>query len=388
MQGPSELRQRFADELGGSIELIVTRTLERAEAEIEAYAILGRSGDTSLGENTRKHISRFAASVGEGHESPSSSGLAFDLAFDRAASGLPLSNILRVFQVVTGVMWDWFIDTVQDWGPGAYRELWPLWLSYVDEATRRATEAYLAWAQGNQEERLVDERRLVADLTRGRLGQIAGHRRLLDLGLDLEHGVHLSILVSAQVGQRVDRDVLARVSRVLRDASARAGVRSLLVAREVDVVVLHPPIPGVDPLEWTSHVVRNAAPGKLSGVVFEAVDTVAELSAALQRGELDAQAAASGGEVVRSGDLRLLDFAVLLLGSDFARYRPAFLDLLPQHGATLDWFSTVIAWAETGWNPRAAGQKLQVHTNTVYYRLGGGGGKHSRGRSSLRTCTR
>lgn len=363
-----ELRRRFADELVASVEVIVAGTVERAEAQIEAYERLGRTGDTSLGDNTRKHLLRFAASVREGQDSPGSHGLAFDLAFERAASGLPLSNIVRAFQMATRAMWDWFIDTVHDWGPDAYRDLWPLWLSYVDETTRRSTEAYLAWAQGHQEERLVEERRLVSDLARGGLGQIAGHRRLLDLGLDLDEGIHVSVLVSAETGQRVDGEVLGRVSRVLRDASARAGVRSLLVAREADLVILHPPVPGVDALEWTAHVVRNAAPGMLSGVVAEAVDTVAELSAALQRGELDARAA-SGGEIVRSGDLRLLDFAVLLLASDFDRYRPAFLDLLPQYGATHDWFETVVAWAEAGWNPRAASQVLHVHTNTVYYRL-------------------
>ena len=365
---PKELRQRFADELIDSAEVIVARTVELSEAQIEDYARLGRRGDTSLGDNTRKHLLRFAASVKEGQESPGSYGLAFDLAYARASAGLPLSNIVRAFQMATHAMWDWFVDTVHDWGPDAYRGLWPLWLSYADEATRRSTEAYLAWAQGHQEERLVEERRIVSDLARGGLGQIAGHRRLLDLGLDLEHGIHVSVLVSAQAGQRVDGEVLSRVSRALRDASSRAGVRSLLVARELDVVVLHPRIPAVDALEWTSHVVRNVSPGMLSGVVSDAADTIADLSTTLQRSELDARAAPSG-EIVRTGDLKLLDFAVLLLASDFDRYRPAFLDLLPQHGATSDWFETVIAWAEAGWNPRAASEALHVHTNTVYYRL-------------------
>lgn len=369
MNPPTDMRGRFGDALEASVDDIVAKIVERSEAEIEVYAYLRRAGSTSLSTNAHKHLARLAESIRAGHDSPTSSGLAFELAYDRAMAGLPLSSIMRVWAISTRVVWDWFIDTVHDWGPTAHRELWPLWLSYVDEVTHRSTEAYLAWQQSNQEKRLEAQRRFMSDLVRGRLGQLEGHRRLTDLGMNLDHGLHVSVLTSSTAGQPIDADVLSRLTGVLRDASARLGTPTLLVPRDVDVVILHPQIAGTDTLDWTRHLVQNAAPGLLCGIVSDVVYSIADLRSVVEQGEFNARAAAWGGVVVRAGELRLLDYAVLLLASDFEKYRPQFLDLLPQRGATHDWMDTVIAWAESGWNPPTASKALHVHTNTVHYRL-------------------
>src|SRR5699024_7926667 len=160
-----DIHMRFAEALEKSAGELSRDIAKRATEEIGDYARLTPTEIQTLTANNHKHLTRFAESIRTDNCVSDTMGLAFALSYSRAQSTFPLSSVLRIWQIATNVIWAWFIDTVHNWGITAYRNLWPLWLSYADNAAHESVQAYNAWERANQHQRNEMERRVLSQIS-------------------------------------------------------------------------------------------------------------------------------------------------------------------------------------------------------------------------------
>ncbi len=366
MNRAHEVRMEFADAMDDALTTLVSRVVERATIGVQHYEYLRDLGDSSLSTNTAQLLGQFAQGVRDIEAPLDADRLSYKLALERAQMGLPLSSILRAYQVAGEVLWEWFAEQVRErkLPTTSFENVWPVWLRFVDVITRRAVEAYTDWERSRSQEQRHAERRIMMGVIRADLDELDGRRTLQLLGLDLERGLALSIVRATPLPEQLDTDLVSRVERAVRSASES---RAVIAVRESDILVLHVG-DNVDSGQkelWLASTLRGIP--NCFGATSRTVRTMRDLYGEVHRTDLAARAAAFSRVIALAQDVSMIDHALVAL--DSAGLVPVFVTLLDSSEGVRGWRDTVVAWAEGSWRPSQAARNLGVHQNTIYYRL-------------------
>ena len=277
----------------------------------------------------------------------------------RARRGLPLVDFLAAFRCFHEVMWDAILaDGGADAVPAA-RAL----MVFIDFATTQAGAAYVE----AQQLLLADSDRVRRDLLEDLLAgepprTAAGLAAAREAGLDGEAQCLLVAAVPA-----VAADDPAELRRAANAIARALGGRSLVVTRRGEIVVVR--ALAADEDLSPARALAGVAEGLAIGV--STPHELATLGAAYREASLALRTVPDGG--VRSlPDTPAFDY-LMLREDDVARrlVDPRIAEFVRDdraHGGPLT--RTLLAYAATDLNAKAAAEELLIHVNTAHHRLG------------------
>jgi hypothetical protein len=326
---------------------IAAAMIARCAAEIPAYRLLPASvleGD--LVANAKAVFELFLTTVAEDRR-PTGDELALPIAWgaERARDGLPLAAVLKIYPLAAEVAWELV--------PGDRARLGARMLGFLGEVLPRVAEAYLRERDELDWEQREDRQHLAASLLAGR----PVRRRELPESYDVVV-FHLPAL-PASAGPRSATDLFRAVRSDLD------GLPGVLVTFKGDGGVLLVPS------------------GSAVDAVAARVDRVCgrPCTAAASRAGTHADIPAAHSEAVEilalAEDLRrpprLYRLADLAIEYQLAQPSPArdalarVLDPLEEHPHLID---ALRAFVASGYNRGEAATALNIHRNTLTYRLG------------------
>lgn len=326
---------------------IAAAMMSRCAAEIPAYRLLPATvleGD--LVANARAVFELFLTTVAEGRR-PTADELALPIAWgaERARDGLPLEAVLKIYPLAAAVAW----ERVE----GDRALLGARMLDFLGEVMPRVAEAYLRERDDLDWERREDRQHLVANLLAGR----PVRRRELAESYDVVV-FHLPTL-PASSGARAATDLFRAVRS---DLDGQPGV--LVTFKGDGGVLLVPPESEADAVAarvdrvcgrpCTAAAVRAVSHADIPAAHAQAVEVLA-LAENLRRPP------------------RLYRLADLAIEYQLARPGPArealaaVLEPLEEHPHLID---ALRAFVTSGYNRGEAATALNIHRNTLTYRLG------------------
>jgi hypothetical protein len=373
-------RTRFAAALDESLEPLTRELVDRSVARIPEYASLSKDGlDQKFLDNVRHHLEVFCDILRSRELDPERMAFAYQAARERAQQGMSLASILQSYQLVTLGLWHWATaHPLLQRDESAVRECWPLWLDYVDRATRASADAYLV-ASRERAHADADARRTFVDmLLSGRLTELEWNRWLTSFGYD-GATTSFAVAVLRWWGEEEYR-VLDSAMRTAHAAALRlraaTGSMPIDAVRDREVVFLVP-VTGASPRRIQEELARAlamrpapdlAVSGAVSGFVTGAAQVVEAYGQSLRVVRVTRRT----GSVACVDDIGLFDHAVSALRDDVRRVcRPELASFVRSCAADPRdvWLPTIRAWVESDMNVVRAAARLHVHRNTVYYRL-------------------
>jgi PucR C-terminal helix-turn-helix domain/GGDEF-like domain len=303
----------------------------------------------------------------------------------RARHRVPLTASLHAYRLAHRIYWNFTRDALLDSSPreDALRSLTTLsdfWIEFFDQ-----TGAVLAEAHAVEETLMAGQSsradsRVMNDLLRGFPPSEAEAQRLCALcGIraDAMLAVAVARPLPATNGRLMDLDAALRsLVRLIDQVLPRAGFGRLIEIREGAVTALvcsdnHPSRELVDAMRH-SGLTRRGTVGTpaLVGISRDAAE-IAGLPVALEEAQLAAQFAAPSRPVLHFPDVDLPEFLL-------RRAAPAAFRLIPEwarqfaslgDGQPRELLHTIRAFAECNFNVKQTAKRLDVHTNTVYFRL-------------------
>jgi sugar diacid utilization regulator len=247
-------------------------------------------------------------------------------------------------------------------------------MSYTNFASTHAARAYVEFQQYVVADADRERRDLLEHLLAGELpasSPLLAAARAYGIGRDTP----LVLAVAVPAAGALDADAPQAASAAI----ARVGLgpaKTLVVARQVEIIAVAPIAPGADALEVCERLEAVHRRLDADGVPLAmGISTVADSVAELPRAYVEARTAldcvADGGVAALP---RLSPFEYLARGADETARRMvdvrvrAFLEEDRARGGVL--VATVRAFVAADLNLRAAAECLQVHPNTVQYRIG------------------
>jgi sugar diacid utilization regulator len=356
---------------------LAEETLRQIRAESPAYASIE---DPALLADVTAHVAEnhdaLRASLARG-TSVSSEDLAFirPHAALRARRGVPLAEFLHAFRIGHRVIWDAVLDLAKESeeGRAAALESARAVIEFIDYASTHAAEAYLEAQQLLLAEGDRVRRDLLEDLLDGH--ELAPGPRLAAAraaGL-VADASFLLVLAVPLTDPQDELDLRSAASTLARVVGGR--VRPLAVVRHDEIVVVSaaetPSSPALsEPLAAAQRKLAEQGLPLAIGVSTLRDDlTHAGLAYAEASWALDRVGRAGG--VLCLSDLSAFEY--LTTGGDETVRRlvpaqtQAFVAEDLADGGVLT--STVLEYAATNLNAKAAAERLFVHVNTAHYRL-------------------
>ena len=294
----------------------------------------------------------------------------------RARQGIALPDFLEAFRCYHSIVWDAVLDasgqsrTAADQALAATRTV----IGYVDLATTQASAAYLEaqqllLADGDRVRRDLLEDLLATGAPRTAAGLAAA--RAAGLEADAPYVLVAAVATSAPA----DDGALARAARTLA-AAIRRRDDPLTVTRHGEIVLVRASARD-ERVALRASLVKACEQVASQGVVLAVgVSTVHEGLASLGGAYREASEAvrrvAAGGGVLSLPDLTAFEY--LTLRNDAVARRliaPQIVRFVADdraHGGQL--IDTLLAYAESDLNAKAAAERLLIHVNTAHYRLG------------------
>ncbi len=326
---------------------IAAAMIAKCAAEIPAYRLLPASvleGD--LVANARAVFELFLTTVAEDRR-PTAPELALPIAWgaERARDGLPLDAVLKIYPLAASVAWDL--------AAGDRALLGARMLDFLGEVMPRVAEAYLKERDDLDWERREDRQNLAASLLAGR------PVRRIDLAESYDVVVFHLPSLPASAGSRAATDLFRAVRS---DLDTQPGV---LVTFKGDGGVLLVPA-GVAADAVAARVDR------VCGRPCTAAAAHARTLAAIPAAHAEAGEVLGLAESLRRAP-RLYRLADLAIEYQLARPSPAREALaavllpLEDHPHLID---ALRAFVISGYNRGEAATALNIHRNTLTYRLG------------------
>ncbi|HEY1510245.1 MAG TPA: helix-turn-helix domain-containing protein [Solirubrobacteraceae bacterium] len=298
-------------------------------------------------------------------------------AMRRARAEFALEDYINAFRVGQQVFWDALLERAGDSPVGheaALSLVGPV-MRYVDFVSTHAAHVYAEF----QKYALVDDHRERRDLLEHLLaGEMPPSGPLLSAAQS--YGLHCDSRIMVAIALPADRTASSDAVHSVTAALARtalAGGKTLVVARQAEIIAVPALIGDADPAQMCDLLERVSARLRREGVPLTVgVSTVAGGVAELPRAYLEARAALECLGT-RDGILalpRLSPFQYLALRADDTARRlvdprvRAFLDEDRARGDVLG--QTLRAFADADLNVRVLAQRLHIHPNTAHYRLG------------------
>jgi PucR-like helix-turn-helix protein/diguanylate cyclase with GGDEF domain len=356
-------RLHIRDQIDPAVERLLGRlTARRVEIaedmlatlrrEVAAYAALDGERLAAQRAHCYDHVDAFLAVVRSGRV-PVGAAVAFvrEVAERGAREGLELELLLRGYRNNSRTITHWVGEQASAATPEGLRAalaVTRMVMEYTDSISGALAEAYLRESQRLLAEAESLQRDLVEDLLAGRSGGTI-ETRARAAGLEPGTAFQIAVVAASDLGRAVEA-----VSHQLR--MGRVG--GLRVARHDELVVVAPAEASLGQL-----LGRASEREPLTAGVSLPLSALAEIPAA-HREARRALALAPAGGVLRLADLTLFDY--LLAGADEAARRlgPRGLERLD---APLR--ETLLAYAACDLNVGATARRLQLHPNTVHYRL-------------------
>jgi hypothetical protein len=344
----ADLHKRIFDTLETDAEPIAMRTIMAVREEVEEY-----SGDIDPGFarevllHAVEHVKAFVRAGRRGRP-PAGEELDFVRArgAQRAHELLPLDALLETYLIGQRTFWEAIVAAAGESEEGlrAAQELTAFTFEYTHSINVAVAEAYMAESRAQASEVERGRRDLLDRLLSGRPPGPDEERRAEALGL------------------RPGAVVVAEPSdRVVMRAFAREG--AFVVARHGEVIGIAPQ----DPRELRKALVRAAGILKRThSVTLRAgVSTSCATLAELGRGYVEARRALSHATegVVVLEDIPLFDYLAATADETAHLLLPPGMDKLSPLAETLR------AYADCDLNVARAAELLNVHANTVHYRL-------------------
>jgi hypothetical protein len=370
-------RARILSTLLGQVDVLAERAVAAMRVEIPAYAAQEDCFFPDVVDQVARHYrTNLSSLLEERNATPEDISFARGAAMRRARAGFALEDYINAFRVGQQVLWEAVVACAGETpvGHDAALSLGTPLMRYTNFASTHAGHAYVefqqyALADADRERRDLLERLLSGEMPpRGPL--VAAARTY-----GLEAHTRTVVAVACPVDSS-DADVPHAASAAL----ARAGLRqakTLVVVRQSEIVAVPALGPGVEPAELCDRLEAVHDSLRREGVALAVgVSTVADGVAELPRAYREARAALQcvGDDGGVTALPRLSPFEYLALHADDTARRivdaplRSFLDEDRARGGML--IATLREFADSDLNLRVAAERLQVHANTVQYRLG------------------
>jgi len=331
-----------------------------------------------------EHVRAFVSSARRGRP-PDDLELDFvrERAVQRERDELPLAALLHAYRLGMREVWSALAELAarENAPPQTLMEVTAVAMAYTDAISLAATDAYSRTAQRRRGDLERERRDLLEDLLAGREVKA----RADDLGID--RSLPLAIVVAGPSPTSVPRSGAAvpgpsgsrqvdTVEHETLDRAARAIERQAASApRPAFVVLHHSRVVAVAPIGRGGIAdLRNRVARALSALARAGHDGLAAgislpitTLAGAGQGYAEAGSAlrhAPAGTVVALSDVRLLDYLIESAGSTAKRIVPDWLARLDP-----DLIATLRTFAAMDLNATRTAPALNVHPNTVRYRL-------------------
>jgi PucR C-terminal helix-turn-helix domain/GGDEF-like domain len=366
-------RARILGAVQARIGDVVDAALDKMREEIPAYAAAGPALFADAGHQVQLHY-RLKLDRLLGEEDVSLEDLAFarSAAMRRARSGFALEDYINAFRVGQQVFWEAVLEAAGPTAAGREAALslaTPL-MRYCDFASTHAGHAYAEFRQHAVADADRERRDLLEHLLAGEL-PARGPLRAAAQAYGVTAGARLTVVVAAPATPGGDVDAAsAAIAR-----AALGDTRTLVVVRQAEIVAVPALGPGCAAGRVCERVEAVEARLREAGLPLAlGISTPAAGVAELPRAYVEAHAAldlvADGGVAALP---RLAAFDYLTLSApDTARrlVDPALREFLAEDrargGGVRD---TVHALAAADLQVAGAARRLQVHPNTLQYRV-------------------
>jgi sugar diacid utilization regulator len=369
-----------------SHESAIAAAMRRAVlAEVPDYPA---SGDPSLLAEVQQHslanVRAFVASARLGRL-PQDIELDFvgDRAVQRERAGMPLAALLHAYRLGLREIWRALVEIAAEDGTPqeTVLEVTALAMAYTDAISLAGTDAYTRAAQRRRADVERERRDLLEDLLAGR--ELDG--RAEELGVDLR--LPLAVVVAGPPSTSIprsgaavpgragipeedalDHETLRRAAQAF-ERQAGSAPRSAFVVLHHGLVVTVAPIGRGGIADLRNRVGRavsalaRAGQDRLAAGISLPLTTLADVA----NGHTEAKRAlrhAPAGTVVALSDVRLLDYLIEHAGATARRIVPDWASALEP-----DLVRTLRAFAANDLNAAQTAPALNVHPNTVRYRL-------------------
>jgi hypothetical protein len=366
-------RARILGAVQERIDDVVDAALAKMREEIPAYAAAGPALFADARHQVHLHY-RLKLDRLLGGDDVSLEDLAFarSAAMRRARSGFALEDYINAFRVGQQVFWEAVLDAAGPTAAGREAALslaTPL-MRYCDFASTHAGHAYAEFRQHAVADADRERRDLLEHLLAGEL-PARGPLRAAAQAYGVCAETRLMVVVAAPAGPGGDPDAAgAALAR-----AALGDTRTLVVLRQAEIVAVPALGPGCDAARVCERVDAVEARLREAGLPMAlGISTPAAGVAELPRAYAEAHAAL---ELVADGGVaalpRLAAFDYLTLSAPETARRlvdPALREFLAEDRARGGGLrDTVQALAAADLQVAAAARRLQVHPNTLQYRV-------------------
>jgi hypothetical protein len=368
----------IADALTTRREQLVSAAVEGYAERIASYREAGPAMLADARAHTELHHDLLCAVLRRGRAVTSKElGFVERYAAQRARRGIPLGDFLTAFRSYHGIVWDAVLDASRESQAAADQALAAAAtvIGYVDLAATLAGAAYL----DAQQLLLADGDRVRRDLLEdlleaGEAETAAGMAAARAAGLDA--AARCVLVAAVAVRAPADDGALPRAARALAGA-VRGRFEPLAVTRRGEIVVVRA-VAEDERVRMQAALERACEKAASEGVTLavgvSTVQPVDALAAAYREASqaLTRVAGADAGGVLSLPDLTAFEY-LTLRGDDVARRLIApeierFVAEDRENGGHL--IDTLLAYAESDLNAKAAAERLLIHVNTAHYRLG------------------
>jgi sugar diacid utilization regulator len=374
---PAVATDLIADALADRRDELVAAAVETYLSRIPAYRKAGPAVLDDARAHTEEHYDVLCKVLRRGRPA-STRELAFveRRAARRARQDVSLADFLEAFRCFHNILWDAVLETSEESPEAAAQALAATRtvIAYVDLATTRASAAYLE----AQQLLLADSDRVRRDLLEDLLDagapqSASGVAATRSVGLETDSDY---VVVAAVATAELENEgALPRAARTLARA-VQGRAEPLTVTRHGEIVLVRPTAPGERPALQEPLVAackRAAADGVPLAVGVSTVHQgLAAIAAAYREASQALQRVAGSGGVLSLPDLSA--FAFLTLRNDQVARRliapevERFVAEDRENGGQL--IDTLLAYADSNLNAKAAAERLLIHVNTAHYRLG------------------
>jgi len=349
--------QRTAHVLRPVLPQVADEVVTAIEREVPAYAgaFQGPFGRV-IRAGVERGLARFVDELDGAARDPEDRRLYVGLGRGEFRQGRSLDALLAAYRIGARVAWRRFVDAGVAHGvePARLYELGEAVFAYIDGLSAESAEGFAMEQSQRAGEAEVRRRALARALVADPPVEDDVRGLAVTAGWTLPR--RLAVLVSAEADERV---------------ATRFGPDALAARLEELTVVVVPDPEGPGRVAWLEAALRGR-PGALGPAVpwREAGRSLARARRALALLDRDPDAALAGGPLVRA-DAHLVDLLLTAdpgLAADVAARALAPLDDAPP-AARARLLATLRAWLDHQGRVEAAAQALDVHPQTVRYRL-------------------
>lgn len=352
-------------------------TILRAEAPTVARAVAGEveeqvpiyrqwrelgHGD-ELADAIHYVIVEFLDLVESGEQHPDSQ--VFEIARLRARQGLPAHAILSAWRVSNHGLWRWLTTRFpEEFAPGGSGiDLWSRYLDFADHYVDQISDAFLEATQDERVHEALASRARVDDLVRG-LPPEETQQSLRELGV-LSRQVLVVMCRAPDAGPDTSAELVSDYGLFLKTLRIRTKMAVPWSMKAGSLIAL---VPAIDArFDFVEEAVPPGTTLRLG--VSKLVAAHSDLSSARQQAERALAATSARRPVNDLNRMSLLDVAAMQAPLRWIDLPPWLQTMLTDERHSADWEALGHALFEHGSSVSAAAKAMNVHTNTVYYRL-------------------